>query len=56
VYTGISFFRQFPAGVAGAYRLFANLVSLDGERWRGHLERVEAAPDVSRRPASGGPG
>lgn len=28
VYTGISFFRQFPAGVAGAYRLFANLVSL----------------------------
>jgi hypothetical protein len=41
VYTGISFFRQFPAGVAGAYRLFANLVSLDGERWRAHLERVE---------------
>ncbi len=39
VYTGISFFRQFPAGVAGAYRLFANLVSLDGERWRAHLER-----------------
>lgn len=37
VYTGISFFRQFPAGVAGAYRLFANLVSLDGERWRAHL-------------------
>lgn len=33
VYTGISFFRQFPAGVAGAYRLFANLVSLDRSRW-----------------------
>lgn len=28
VYTGISFFRQLPAGVPGAYRLFANLVSL----------------------------
>lgn len=27
VYTGISFFRQLPAGVPGAYRLFANLVS-----------------------------
>jgi len=33
VYTGISFFRQFPAGVAGAYRLFANLVSLDRASW-----------------------
>ena len=31
VYTGISFFRQFPAGVAGAYRLFANLVSLTAD-------------------------
>lgn len=30
VYTGISFFRQFPAGVPGAHRLFANLVSLRG--------------------------
>ena len=28
IYTGLSFFRQFPAGVPGAYRLFANLVSL----------------------------
>jgi LmbE family N-acetylglucosaminyl deacetylase len=28
VYTGIVFFRQLPAGVPGAYRLFANLVSL----------------------------
>lgn len=26
-YTGISFFRQLPAGVPGAYRLFANIVS-----------------------------
>lgn len=29
VYTGISFFREFPAGVSGAYRLFANIISLD---------------------------
>lgn len=28
VYSGISWFRQLPAGVPGAYRLFANLVSL----------------------------
>jgi hypothetical protein len=28
VYTGLDFFRQLPAGVPGAYRLFANLVSL----------------------------
>jgi hypothetical protein len=26
VYTGLAFFRQLPAGVPGAYRLFANLV------------------------------
>lgn len=28
VYTGLSFFRQLPAGVPGAYRLLANLISL----------------------------
>lgn len=28
VYTGVAFFRQLPAGVPGAYRLFANLLSL----------------------------
>ena len=28
VYTGFSFFREMPMGVSGAYRLFANLVSL----------------------------
>ncbi|HVH12144.1 MAG TPA: NEW3 domain-containing protein, partial [Longimicrobium sp.] len=28
VYTGIAFFRQFPEGVPGAYRLFANLLAL----------------------------
>jgi LmbE family N-acetylglucosaminyl deacetylase len=27
-YTGLSFFRELPAGVPGAYRLFVNLISL----------------------------
>jgi hypothetical protein len=31
VYTGLSFFRQLPAGVPGAYRLFANLLALGGK-------------------------
>jgi LmbE family N-acetylglucosaminyl deacetylase len=28
VYTGLSFFRELPAGVPGAYRLFVNLLSI----------------------------
>ena len=28
VYTGLSFFRELPAGVPGAIRLFANLLAL----------------------------
>jgi hypothetical protein len=31
VYTGLAFFRQLPAGVPGAYRLFANLLALEGD-------------------------
>jgi LmbE family N-acetylglucosaminyl deacetylase len=31
VYTGLSFFRELPEGVAGAYKLFANIVSLGKE-------------------------
>ena len=38
VYTGLSFFRQLPAGVPGAYRLFANLISLTAEDWRRYTE------------------
>jgi hypothetical protein len=30
IYTGLSFFRQLPAGVPGAYRLFANLLAAHG--------------------------
>jgi hypothetical protein len=32
VYTGLALFRQLPEGVPGAYRLFANLVSLGSAR------------------------
>ena len=31
VYTGLSFFRQLPAGVPGAIRLFLNLLALEPE-------------------------
>jgi LmbE family N-acetylglucosaminyl deacetylase len=31
IYTGYSWFRQLPAGVPGAYRIFANMVSLGGK-------------------------
>lgn len=31
IYTGLSFFREFPAGVSGAFRLFANLLSAGKE-------------------------
>lgn len=32
VYTGLSFFRELPDGVPGAYKLFANLVSLSKQK------------------------
>jgi hypothetical protein len=28
IYTGLSFFRELPEGVPGAFRLFANLISI----------------------------
>lgn len=28
IYTGLSFFRELPAGVSGAYKLFANMLSI----------------------------
>lgn len=38
VYTGLAFFRQLPSGVPGAYRLFANLLSLEPGEWRSWLD------------------
>ena len=29
IYTGLSFFRELPAGVPGAYKLFANMLSIN---------------------------
>ncbi len=37
VYAALAFFRQFPAGVPGAYRLFANLISLKASSWQAYL-------------------
>lgn len=31
MYTGLSFFRELPAGVSGAYKLFANMISIGKE-------------------------
>jgi len=31
IYTGLSFFRELPAGVSGAYKLFANMLSVGKE-------------------------
>ena len=39
VYTALSFFRQWADGVPGAYRLFANLISLDPAAWSAYLAR-----------------
>ncbi len=39
IYTGISFFRELPAGVSGAYKLFANMLSIG-------KENVEKKPAV----------
>lgn len=40
VYAGYSFFRQIPAGVAGAVRLFANLLGLAEVRVRERMDRL----------------
>lgn len=38
VYTALSFFRQWAEQVPGAYRLFANLISLDADQWGAYVE------------------
>ncbi|WP_303310728.1 PIG-L deacetylase family protein [Hymenobacter sp. BT730] len=32
IYTGLSFFRELPAGVPGAYRLLTNMIELGGKK------------------------
>jgi LmbE family N-acetylglucosaminyl deacetylase len=43
IYTGLSFFRELPEGVTGAYKLFANLISVGDHR------EVVAAKKNSRK-------
>lgn len=51
VYTGLAFFRQFPALVPGAYRLFANLASLRANDWHEAMSRRPRTLDAGA-PAS----
>jgi hypothetical protein len=37
VYTALAVFRPFPVGVPGAYRLFMNLIALEGADWARYL-------------------
>lgn len=39
VYSALSFFRQWAGQVPGAYRLFANLISLDAREWNAFTSR-----------------
>ena len=41
VYAGLSFFRQIPAGVPGAIRLFANLLGLAEVRVRARMSQLQ---------------
>jgi hypothetical protein len=47
VYTSYSWFRQLPAGVPGAYRQFANLISL------AKAPRIAGSPAAGTAPRSG---
>jgi LmbE family N-acetylglucosaminyl deacetylase len=40
LYTGYSFFRQIPAGVPGAFRLFANILALPEARIQERIEFI----------------
>lgn len=44
LYTGYSFFNQLPAGVPGAFRLFANILALPEARI---LERIDFLKNIS---------
>jgi LmbE family N-acetylglucosaminyl deacetylase len=50
VYTGISFFRELPEGVPGAYKLFANLVSA-GKTNAGKVKSEQTNKTKSRNKA-----
>ena len=39
IYTGLSFFRELPAGVPGAYKLFTNMISLGKNDFESALKK-----------------
>ena len=41
IYSGYSWFRELPAGVPGAYRLFTNMISLGNEKSLDENMKVE---------------
>lgn len=41
IYTGLSFFRELPAGVIGAYKIFANMLSIGKDRIQEQTEVKE---------------
>ncbi|MEO0581926.1 MAG: PIG-L family deacetylase [Bacteroidota bacterium] len=47
VYTGISWFRELPAGVPGAFRLFANIISI-GQEEMGEESTQEMSEDKGK--------
>ncbi|MEM1008203.1 MAG: hypothetical protein AAGJ35_04300, partial [Myxococcota bacterium] len=49
LYTGMSFFRQLPAGVPGAFRLFVNLLSTPTHAAQKHLPTQRAASKNTQR-------
>ena len=49
VYTGIAFFRQLPAGVPGAFRLFANLLGLGSSAAERSSALLERGRDLAER-------
>lgn len=48
IYTGLSFFRQLPAGVPGAFRLLANMISM-GHEAEEKSQAVPAKGKVNRK-------
>lgn len=46
IYTGLAFFRQLPAGVPGAYRLFANIINL---KQKEIVKQQEPKKDIKKK-------
>jgi len=47
-YCGYTLFRQLPAGIHGAYRLFSNLLALPEARIRRRMEHLREIPMLAR--------